>query len=605
MPERRIQILPDVVASQIAAGEVVERPASVAKELIENAFDAGARRVEVEFQGGGIKRLSVSDDGCGMSRDDALLSVERHATSKIRTAEDLVRIATLGFRGEALASIAAVSRFRLVTRTPEAETGTAIVITGGKLVEAGDAGAPPGTQVEVRDLFFNVPARRRFLRSPETEGGHIRLLFLTLALSRPEIAMTLRADQRLIYQFAPGGDLGFRLREAFGAAFVSLLRPVVWEGNGLRVTGFAGLPSAVRPDRSDQYLFVNGRAATAPILARAIREGYHTLLPSDRHPIVILDIRLPPEQVDVNVHPNKKEVRFRNPEAVREGVSQALRNALGVAASPASVPRSSPMATVPEGPPPRADGLPLADWPPPRSFVYPRMPMAPPAPSRTAPADAVPPAPGTSAGSSSGPSSEEGEGPWSWCRVLGQVGSLYVVLETEEGLALLDPHAAHERVLFERLKSALESGSLERQGLLAPEIVSLTPTRAVACRRLLPVLNRMGFTVSEFGGDVFAVEAVPALMASVSAARLIPDILAELEGGEGERGGRGRWDEERVIMAACRGAVKQRDRLTMAEIERLVSDLARTELPYTCPHGRPTMIFLSWQELDRRFGRSG
>lgn len=230
MPERRIQILPDVVASQIAAGEVVERPASVAKELIENAFDAGARRVEVEFQGGGIKRLSVSDDGCGMSRDDALLSVERHATSKIRTAEDLVRIATLGFRGEALASIAAVSRFRLVTRTPEAETGTAIVITGGKLIEADDSGAPPGTQVEVRDLFFNVPARRRFLRSPETEGGHIRLLFLTLALSRPEVAMTLRADQRLIYQFAPGGDLGFRLREAFGAAFVSLLRPVVWEG---------------------------------------------------------------------------------------------------------------------------------------------------------------------------------------------------------------------------------------------------------------------------------------------------------------------------------------------------------------------------------------
>ncbi len=598
MPERRIQILPDVVASQIAAGEVVERPASVAKELIENAFDAGARHVEVEFQGGGIKRLAVSDDGCGMSRDDALLSVERHATSKIRTVEDLVRISTLGFRGEALASIAAVSRFRLVTRPMDAENGTEIQMAGGKLLEAGDCGAPFGTLVEVRDLFFNVPARRRFLRSPETEGGHLRLLFLTLALSRPEVAMTLRADQRLVYRLAAGGDLGFRIREAFGTEFASVLRPVAWESKGIQVGGYVGIPSAGRPDRADQYLYVNGRAATAAVLARGIREGYHTLLPSDRHPIVILEIRLPPEQVDVNVHPNKKEVRFRNPDAVREALALAVRAALGI--SPDSTGISLP--PLPAGPKepsrPFSRALPILDLPPPRSFLYPRLPLSPSSPSSS---DSAP----ASETAGEGPAVEGGrEGPWSWCRVLGQAGSLYVVLETEDGLALMDPHAAHERVLFERLKKAVENGVIERQGLLAPEIVPLSPSRAAACRRLTDVLNRIGFTISDFGGDAFAVEALPAMMGAVSAARLIPDLLAELEEGEGS-GRRGRWDEEQVIAAACRGAVKQRDRLTMAEIERLVTDLARTELPYTCPHGRPTMIFFSWRELDRRFGRSG
>ena len=325
MADRRIQILPDVVANQIAAGEVVERPAAVLKELMENALDAGASRITVEIQAGGIRRLAVSDDGSGMDRDDALLAIERHATSKIREAADLERIATLGFRGEALPAIASVSRFRLVTRPAAALVGTELTVSGGKLLEVRDAGCPVGTVIEVRDLFFNVPARRKFLRAPETESGHLRLAFLAQAIAHFGIGMTLQADGRTIHALPAGGGLEDRLRDLFGRDYGAGLRTVEHQAGVVRVSGFAGVPSMARLDRTEQFLVINGRPAMAPTLARALRDGYHTLLASDRHPVVFLFLDMPPERVDVNVHPAKREVRFRNHAEVRDALVEALR----------------------------------------------------------------------------------------------------------------------------------------------------------------------------------------------------------------------------------------------------------------------------------------
>lgn len=593
MPDQRIHVLSDVVANQIAAGEVVDRPASVLKELMENALDAGASRIDVDIQAGGIKRIAVSDDGCGMNRDDALLSVERHATSKIREAEDIAHLGTLGFRGEALAAISSVSRFRLVTRPAGAESGAEVSLAGGRIVDVREAGAPPGTTLEVRDLFFNMPARRKFLRAPETEAGHLRLAFLTQALGNASVGMTLKIDGRSVHALAGGASLAERIRDLFGADYLARLRPVDHAYGTVRVTGFAGVPAAARLDRGEQYVFINGRAATAPTLMHALREGYHALLAGDRHPVVFLFLEMPPERVDVNVHPTKREVRFRDHDEVREAVIGALRRAL--ASDGAALAASSPAV------PPPAFGrdvaasasFPIADLPPARAFHYPRLPLAPASvnPAAAAPAPAAQAAP------------SENKSPWDWCRILGQAGSLYVVLETADGLVLLDPHAAHERVLFERFMKAVAAGRVESQALLVPETVTLPPAYAQPCRRHLELLRRMGFGIAEFGGDTVVVDALPALFGGASAARLLPDVVSELEDA-GERADRTRWSEERVAQAACKSAIKQRDRLTMAEIEKLVTDLAVADMPYTCPHGRPTMIWLSFPELHRRFGRA-
>ncbi len=578
---------------------MVDRPASVLKELMENALDAGASRIQVEIQAGGIKRIAVSDDGCGMDRDDALLAVERHATSKIREAEDIARIDTLGFRGEALPAIASVSRFRLVTRPADALAGTELSIAGGKLQDVRETGCPVGTSVEVRDLFFNVPARRKFLRAPETEAGHLRLAFLAQALGHPGVCMALQADGRTVHALPAGGTLADRIRDLFGLEYLAGLRPVEHRTGGVRVTGFAGVPAVARLDRSEQYLYINGRPATAPTLARALRDGYHTLLASDRNPVVFLFLELPPDRVDVNVHPAKREVRFRDHAEARDAVVEALRRAL--ANDGAAL-----LAAPPESGDPRpgvttertSATLPISDLPEARAFRYPRMPFAPPAGAPSVPAEGAGGTPPAAAASTA----DGGASPWAWCRVLGQVGSLYVVLETEDGLVLLDPHAAHERVLFERFIRAVAAGRVESQGLLAPETVTLPPAYAQPCLGHLDLLRRLGFGISEFGGDTVVVDALPALFGAASAARLLPDLVSELESA-GARADRARWSEERVAQAACKSAVKQRDKLTLDEIEKLVRDLASAEMPYTCPHGRPTMVWLSFNELHRRFGR--
>ncbi len=603
MAERpHIQLLSDEVANKIAAGEVVDRPASVLKELMENSLDAGATQIEVEVAAGGRKTIVVSDNGRGMGRDDVMLSVERHATSKIREVEDIENIGTLGFRGEALGAISSVSRFTLTSRPEGEDHATELVMSGGKVLEIREVGAPVGTTVAVRSLFHNVPARRKFLRSEETELSHLRQVFLLYALSRPAIGFRLVVDDRELYRLPPGSTMDVRLRELFGAEVLDALRPVSFEAPDIAVSGFAGLPQASRGDRSEQYIFINGRPASAPVIAFALTEAYQNLIPKGRHPIVFLFITLPTGEVDVNVHPTKRDVRFRNGSRVRDALIGAVRDAVSMpGGSGGSAPpvheflkasKAAPILTIPD----------LPELP---AFSYPKATL-----DVVEPAAAINPigsvdGAGSSAAAGAAPPAFHGaefNAPWSWCRVLGQVGGLYVILETEDGIILMDPHAAHERVLFERFMRDVVRREVKAQGLLTPDAVELTPERALIVRKNIELLREMGFGVSDFGGDAFIVDAMPAVLGNAAPRAVLGDIAATLERG-GARGGTERWAEEQIAMAACKAAVKANDRLTLQEIEGLVVDLARSEMPYTCPHGRPTTIFMSFQELRRKFGR--
>jgi len=608
-----VRLLPIHVANKIAAGEVVERPASVVKELLENAIDAGASRIDVTVTAGGRKLIEVRDNGCGMGRDDALLSIERQATSKIRDVDDIEQIDTLGFRGEAIPSIASVSRFLLKTRRHESESGTELAVVGGSLQDVREVGVPVGTTIEVRDLFFNVPARRKFLRAYQTEQAHIRSVFTLHALAHPEIGLSLTADGREIVRLPQGATLEERVRDLFGAEFCAGLRPVGKTVNGVRVSGFAGLPNITRNDRSEQYVFINRRPATAPVIAYALREAYPPL-EGDRKPIVLLFVELPPDQVDVNVHPTKREVRFRRPADVREAFILAVGEALGVKrpatvvtppppqeASPSLrtlVPEAAakPSATFPYPadtlPPSPSPGLPQAGTLPPSSFIPHPSSFSPP------PLPAVP----TGSGLPLFTAPEDGS-PWRWCRVLGQVANRYLLLETDGGYVTVDPCAARERVLYERLMSDHQTdGQTVSQQLLLPETVQLAPADAARLRKHLQVVQEMGFGIADFGSDHFLVEALPDILGGVSCRELLGNIAHDLENA-GTRRGSEKWREELVAKAACRTASVGTGTLSNEEAERLVTALAATRMPYTCPRGRPTMIFTSYRELERKFGR--
>ncbi|MDD4018479.1 MAG: DNA mismatch repair endonuclease MutL [Kiritimatiellae bacterium] len=594
-----VRLLPIHVANKIAAGEVVERPASVVKELLENAIDAGASRIDVTVTAGGRKLIEVRDNGCGMGRDDALLSIERQATSKIRDVDDIEQIDTLGFRGEAIPSIASVSRFLLKTRRQESEAGTELSVTGGSLQDVREVGVPVGTTIEVRDLFFNVPARRKFLRAYQTEQAHIRSAFTLHALAHPELGVSLTADGREIVRLPQGATLEERVRDLFGAEFCAGLRPVGKTVNGVRVSGFAGLPNITRNDRSEQYVFINRRPATAPVIAYALREAYPPL-EGDRKPIILLFVELPPDQVDVNVHPTKREVRFRRPADVREALILAIGEALGVKRQAAVVAPPPP----PEAPASLRTLVPEAAAKPPAAFPYPADTL-PPSSSIPHPASFSPPplpAVPTGSGLPLFAAPEDGS-PWRWCRVLGQVANRYLLLETDGGYVTVDPCAARERVLYERLMSGRRAdGQTVSQQLLLPETVQLAPADAARLRKYLPVVQEMGFGIVDFGSDHFLVEALPEILGGVSCRELLGNIAHDLENA-GTRRGSEKWREELVAKAACRTASGGTGTLSNEEAEQLVTALAATRMPYTCPRGRPTMIFTSYRELERKFGR--
>ncbi len=594
--EHKIRLLPDDVINKIAAGEVVERPASVLKELMENSIDAGAKNVDINVVSGGKTLISVADDGTGMNRHDALLALERHATSKIFAISDLDHITTLGFRGEALAAISAVSRFRMITRIAEENAGTEVIMLGGKLQDVRDVGCPKGTTIEVRNLFFNVPARRKFLRSDQTELTHIKQVFLNYAFAHCELGLSLTVDNKVVYKLSPDASLKERIEELYTIK-PDEMREIEYKCAWLEITGFAALPQHSRADKSEQYIFINNRPATSPVVNSAIREGYHGLIPKDRYPIVFLFVQMEPTAVDVNVHPTKKEVRFRHPSDVRDALIEALHKALNHPfAREASFSPIQRSVFIKNKEPKKESNLTL-------KLDYPQVKRQ----------NNVPPSPHTvidtqkseKQTSANVDEAKEliGKKPWSWYRVLGRLAGFYVVLETDDGLTIMDPHAAHERVLYEKFMDQLSHEKVKVQPLLIPETICLQPKDALQIRKNKEVLQRMGFHLAEFGGDTFIMEALPACFSKVQPRKLIEDLILAIEEAGEKRGGKYIY-EETIAQAACKAAVKATQTLSDEEIAILIEELVQAEMPYTCPHGRPTLIHISLREWNKRFGRA-
>jgi DNA mismatch repair protein MutL len=588
----RIRLLPEILASQVAAGEVVERPASVVKELVENSIDAGARKIEVSIRRGGISLVRVVDDGSGMDRDDALLSLERHATSKIRTSADLAAIATLGFRGEALPSIASVSRFRLTTREPEAIAGTEIIVAGGRIETVRDGGEAPGTQVEVRSIFYNLPARRKFLRSENTESRNIEHQLHLQATGHPEIAFAFVRDDRVAFQLPAAANLLERIRDLHGSELVQRLLPVEEPPASarIRIRGLIGQAGVSRQSRAQQLVFVNGRAIESPVLTAALREGYHTALMKGQFPVTFLFLDLDPAAVDVNVHPAKREVRFRDPASVREAVVEAIRKTLESGRSDWQQQFQRPVLPA-ENIPPSLMAQPVPEpqlLEPALSYVIPS--RADGERPRKLP-EALPTEDTIKVASAS-----------QQFQIIGILNKLYVLMENQDGLVLVDQHAAHERILFEQLRRRMEEQGVPSQRLLLAQTFELAPRDAEWVERNTATLQKMGIGIEPFGQNAFKIDSLPTFLDvsdPVSFMRKVIDGLKSASNGSSPL----RLGEDMIAKTVCRHAVKANDPLGYLEVEKLIGDLLECDLPYCCPHGRPTMIQISLAELEKKFGR--
>jgi DNA mismatch repair protein MutL len=693
----RIRILSDQVANQIAAGEVVDRPASVVKELLENALDAGASRIKVEVEAGGRKLIRISDDGCGMNRDDALLAFERHATSKLRTADDLLSIATLGFRGEALPSIASVARVTLDTAPGEssaAEGGTRIEIAGGKILRVEDTALPQGTTIAVADLFFNTPARRKFLRAEPTELAHVTALVTHYALAHPEKHFELLSATHTVLSAPPVARTAERIYQIFGKDTLSQLLPVAaesaleraglpepppWkrdetepprEPGSLRLSGFYSKPELQKLNRNSIYIFVNKRLIRDRLLMHAITEAYRNVIPPTSFPVVLLFLDMPSEEVDVNVHPAKTEVRFRQQALVHDFVRDSLRTAL-VKARPAAgflaALDSAPLASPSLMPPP---GSPLPGSPDPGSrdsgpashtdselrdpepvateaeaFHLTPKPLAPIAgklPFGFAPPDAN----GRSIGfldeaeaaalGSSLPQPDSGCSPnhtdarayapnlavaaaaveaeqaavslnqLGLLRPLGQLRDSFILATGPDGLWIIDQHVAHERILFEKILHDRQVEQVQRQRLLMPLLVELKPAQMVVFARIAEELERNGFEVEPFGPQTLAVKAAPVGLEGAALERMLGQVIDQSAADSSEQIGNERLGELRRRIAAsiaCHSAIKVNTALDPARMEWLLLELAKTNHPTSCPHGRPIALLYSWKEIQRAFHR--
>jgi len=579
-----IRVLSDEVAAKIAAGEVIERPASVVKELVENAIDAGATSIHVEVRQGGRRLMRVADDGCGITKDEVEIAFARHATSKLQSVEDLEHIATLGFRGEALASIAAVSQVTLLTRAQDEEVGTRLRVEGAHPVRREPYGHPRGTTVSVENLFYNVPARLKFLRSDATERKHIDNLVVRYAMAYPHLRFVLENDGRLSFRSPGSGSLLDVLIEIYGLDAAQSMIAVgavdAYPDQEIHVSGYASPPDAHRSNREHIILFVNGRSIQDRSLTFAVEQAYHTLLPEGRHPLAVLQIELPPNQVDVNVHPTKSEVKFQRQSAVFRAVQRAVREAL-VAGAP-----------IPEARRPAAQWG-SEGWEERRGILV--------------------GAGATSAAMDLIPRGEEATQPWlpetdparteklPPLRVLGQLAQTYIIAEGPGGMYLIDQHAAHERVLYEQLLAGQASANVSSQTLLEALAIELTPGQSEELDEWLEPLHRLGFEVEPFGGTTVLLRAVPAILARTDVRESLAGILDELAAGEDPLAGE---MDARAAAAACkRGAVKAGQTLGLEEMQALVRQLEGATLPRTCPHGRPTMILLSQTWMEREFGR--
>ncbi|MGE0161187.1 MAG: DNA mismatch repair endonuclease MutL [Gemmatimonadales bacterium] len=591
---RRIHVLPDAVANQIAAGEVVERPASVVKELVENALDAAATRVEVDLEQGGKRRVRVSDDGHGMGREDALLCFDRHATSKIAAASDLVGVRTLGFRGEALPSIAAVSRLTLETSEADAETGTRVVVEGGRIDVVEDCARQAGTTVDVRNLFFNAPARAKFSKAASAETRAVCDVITAVALASPRVTLVLRSDGRTLLELPGVGGAAERVAQLWGDDQAASLVTAAASGAGMELHGLVQRPDAARPGVRRCHLFVNGRPFRATGLLRAAERGYRTTIPQGARPWIFLYLRVAGGDVDVNVHPTKAEVRFRDQGGVEGLVELAVREALDQETSAATFddrPAAGPLVARERPGPGHAARAPgegggRAAAPDTQIALF----VAGAARAEDA-ADARAPSP-------TGPVELPVGRPRLW-----QVLDTYVLAETRDGLLIIDQHSAHERILFQRLMDAFSAGGEHGQRLLFPLTLRLTAPEVACLVDLRGLLERAGFEIEPFGGDTVIVHSVPNPHPYFDAERAIREMVSELtHGSELVRAAKNQ--HERIAKTfACKSAIKAGQRLSAAEMNQLFDQLFATELPYHDVHGRPTVVRLSSQELARRFGR--
>ena len=610
----KIRILPEVLCNQISAGEVVERPASVIKELLENSLDAGADEIRVEIEKGGKRLIRVSDNGCGMSQDDAFLALERHATSKINTSEDLFALHSFGFRGEALPSIAAVSRLTLQTREEEQAEGWSIYVEGGTVRRAEAAGLSRGTCIEVRDLFFNTPARRKFLRRDDTETSHIADVVSKLALAHPGVHMRLQNQGRTILEAYRHDTLEARIAAVLGRSLLKELQTISHEGgDGLTLHGFIGSPDCTRSTTGHMYSYVNGRYIRDRVIQHAILDGYRNLLLKGRYPVVVLFLEIDPALVDVNVHPTKHEVRFRDQGLVHDFVSQAVRSNLRPAEW-LQVDR-----TAAEEPGPIASALPVAD-----KTTLPPVPGAPELPlevqhrervqesletyagrsfqAASSPVYHASSSPGQVSPSETSNPSEPG-GFFGSLQILGQYHNSYIICQDGNDLVLIDQHAAHERIGFEKLKKQWRSGAVERQQLLFPTVFEVDFREKDSLQQHLPDLLKFGFEVEPFGGNSFALQGIPALLKDVDSVELLRDVAAEL----GQHSASHLIEDavdRLLILMACHGMVRANQSLMRPEMLALLRELDQVDFKTHCPHGRPVMKRLVLTEIEKMFKRT-
>ncbi len=655
----RIRILPENVANKIAAGEVVERPASVVKELLENALDAGARSIRVEAESGGKRMIRVIDDGCGMNHDDALLAFERHATSKLANADDLLSISTLGFRGEALPSIAAVSRLLLETRTAEEDQGTRVEFAGGKLVSVKPAGVPCGTSMSVADIFYCVPARRKFLKSETTELGHVASLVTHYALAHPETHFVLKTPSQVIIDCPPVEKLADRIYQVFGRQALdelveippnespvrsAITEPALEPGEEsatIRVSGFTSRPEVQRANRNGTYIFVNRRLVRDRLLLHAIGEAYRNIMPPGVFPVVLLFLELPYQEVDVNVHPAKIEVRFRHPQFVHDFTRDALRHALSIArpipgfpaarAAAASSPGAAAGFATGSGSmrgyapvedssalpgPPRAEipatfasSAALADTlelsgAPDRPFAQ-RLGFGSDSMNFPLPQQSSADASGANGAVAELPATEGSlPGPESIAdlKPLGQVNASFIVAVNGEGLWIVDQHVAHERVLFEQHLRARREGALGGQRMLAPLLVDLNPQQLATFDLIGDELRANGFEAELMGGRSVAIQAAPAGIASGDAEKLLFEILDGVAR-ENQSVSIDSLQSKIAASTSCHAAIKVNTPLDATKMEWLLGELAKTEYPMSCPHGRPVVLRYSVREIERAFKR--
>lgn len=647
----KIRVLPDSLANKIAAGEVVERPASIVKELIENSIDAGSKAIEVAIESGGRRLIRISDNGEGMSRDDAILAFERHATSKLKTAEDLEAIVTLGFRGEALASIASVAKVRLRTQTEGEMVGTEIEISGGRMLNVRDCAFARGAEFEIRDLFFNVPARRKFLKSEATESYHIANLVTHYALANPQLSFTLKNNNRESIRATPAGDLRGRAYQLFGGEFIASLIEVGGESGDMRVRGFVSSPSATRTTKDSQYFFINGRYVRDKVISRALIEAYRAMIPAGVYPSAMLFLEMPPHEVDVNVHPAKTEVRFVRGTIVFDLIRDAVRAAIG--SSKAAV-------TLFAKPEPASASTTAETF---RSHIFDEKPpqisreelrsafklQAPPLIPQQSKID-LETEPGTASSATVSEHDNQEISPADEFQViaepptstdpiqlygyrlgclgakaadsnsqlkpaqnltliadevnpLGQMHNSFILATDRTGLLLIDQHVAHERILFEQHWDALRRKKVETQRLLIPETLDLSPAQATAFDQLLPELEENGFELGRLSGRTIAVKAIPAMLGPGVARTLLLELLDAIE--ENRRGLS--LDEIRAEIAAslaCRAAIKINMPLAPEKMRWLIDELMKKENPATCPHGRPIILRITAREIERGFQRT-